>query len=464
MKKIKKILFSSLLLFSTTLLTGCPYDFDRYFSNNVTEQGSIYSLCMENPAFGVSLKKAFMEINVHQESTTTPLGTIGDALADVTQTLEVYNNLVESQKVTFILPFLQTVSLDLERYDKKSIELTYRTKDEEKMIKPLIKNGFLHTFTELDYQNISFEQMKNEVDFVENMPTTLYQYRVLFTSKNQDKRVYSFTSKKNEKNQPFFLIDDEHIQFQMKEDNENLEYQGLFTFPEGESVFYSNYDFSSKWSDKESLLEANLVSYENILLKQKEKWNIREDLLSSYIAKEYYLTQQNPSIIELFRIPNLNKEVLLHSCFLVYDDVLLKGNNELTTLEYNYLTSIERKMINQQESFLLNYIYEGFANFTKIDSHQLKISFVPEYKTKYALKSSRGLIEFDDISDDSFLGIASNSQEIMSSFSVFTKEKDDSSCAKSCTNGKWGIRYLFGCLFLVIYLLIDLSYRRKKSC
>lgn len=104
-----RMICGCLLLVSTLLLTGCPLDWTRYNYYNTTEQGSIYALSMQNNEFGVSLKSAVTEIQILDESTLTPTGSLLDSKARVNQTLEVYNNALTLKNVTFVLPIFQTV-------------------------------------------------------------------------------------------------------------------------------------------------------------------------------------------------------------------------------------------------------------------------------------------------------------------------------------------------------------------
>lgn len=460
-----RMICGCLLLVSTLLLTGCPLDWTRYNYYNTTEQGSIYALSMQNNEFGVSLKSAVTEIQILGESTLTPTGSLLDSKARVNQTLEVYNNTLALKKVTFVLPIFQTVLLSSNQKDEIVTTLTCYQDGRTTEIEPEIQYGMLRSLSSIDYVVVSYEGMKKEMEFIDQIPTTLYQYHVHPTSIYNDANLYGFECSSNQESMPFFLLNDVKAEMTTTYNEEKGTYRGSLSFPLAEeSYFYSNIDYSSLWEDKESLIEVKEIAYEDLTLKESEAYDIEQNVLKSHLAMRLYQNQTNPYAFYFSSLKTLFDDVLLQNYFLVYKDVPLLGNNQITRLQCSYPTRIEKEIIQQKENYLISYVYDGLSNFTRIDHHQCSITFNEENDNSYSVSHKSGMFEVKKESSTSFQVEMEDNAYRKTAYLGFKKEnKNQSSCSHSCNQGLWSVKYFFGIIFIFIYLLIELPYRRKKQ-
>lgn len=460
-----KMICGCLLLVSTLLLTGCPLDWTRYTYNNTTEQGSIYALSMKDKEFGISLKSAVTEIQILDEATLTPTGSLLDSKARVNQTLEVYNNTLALKKVTFVLPIFQTVLLHSNQKEEVMPTLTCYQDEGAIEIEPEIQYGRLRSLSAIDYSVVTYEEMKKEMEFVDKMPTTLYQYHVHPTSIYNDANLYGFECSSHIEPMPFFLLNDEKAQMMATYNEEKDTYQGHLSFPlEEESYFYSNIDYSSLWKDKESLLEVKEIAFDDFIQNESETYDIEQNLLKSHLAMNLYQNQASPYAFNFSSLKTLFEDVLLQNYFLVYKDVPLLGNNQVTRLQCSYLTRIEKEIVQQKENYLISYVYDGLSNFTRIDHHQCDITFNEEKDDSYSVSHKSGMFEVKKESSISFQVEIEDNAYRKTAYLGFKKEnKNQSSCSHSCNQGSWSVKYFFGIIFIFIYLLIELPYRRKKQ-
>lgn len=450
----KRIALGSLLVFLSFSLTGCPRHgyWDRY-QNTATEQGTIHELAVIDNGFGLFLEHGYTSINER----STPIYHGGVAIRDrcirVTSSYHIYNN-EAARTVRFALPLTRTIDVG----DVLTLpEITLQVEDQEGIRKyePTIEMGDLFYYSH--HENIGRESntyadiLKEVEEKKDIILETLYRYEG-----NWQETPLSFAWKaetEKEKGPIFFLEEG------VKEIQNEL---GTYTLIAKEDttkfVFYSTYDFRSTWSSEQ--VTTTEVSYTEFIHSLALQLGLNFSLASSYF--QYYV-DLNANRVTSYSLSMMvssylqSSNVYLQNYLLIYDVPLL-GNNQATKLKIYY----ESKMEMSNFGYEIAHSLSGLNTFLKVNSYQCEYLFSVSAPDSLEVQISNRNLSLKK-EENRYVFTLETEEKVEDYYAIFMPEDEAyEKIQNSCTSFRLSAKLIFGGIFVFLFVLIELSYRRKK--
>lgn len=449
----KRIALGSLLVFLSFSLTGCPrYEYWEHYQNTATEQGTIHELAVINNGFGLFLEQGYTNINERMNTIYHDGVAIRDRCIRITSSYHIYNN-EAARTVRFALPLTRTIDVgDVLTLPK--ISLHVKDQDGIREYDPMIAMGdlFYYSHENIGRGSNTYADILQEVEEKKNITLeTLYRYEGHW---QEEPLTFAWKAKTEEEKGPIFLFEEGVKEIQ----NELGTYTIIAEEDTTKFVFYSTYDFRSIWSSEQvSTTEISYTEFINFLAIQL---GLNAVLASSYF--QYYV-DLNASRVTYYSLSMmisnylLSSHVYLQNYLLIYDVPLL-GNNQDTKLQIVY----ESKMEKSNYGYEIAHSLSGLNTFLKVNSYQCVYQFHVSTSDSLELQiSNRELSLKKD--DNDFILTLENEGKINDYYAIFMpKDKTSEKIQSGCTSFRLSAKLIFGGLFVFLFVLIELSYRRKK--
>lgn len=448
----KKIALGSLLVFLSFSLTGCPrYGIWDRNQDMATEQGTIHELAIIDNSFGLFLDRGYTKIMERIGTSYHDGMAIRDRSAYITSSYQIYNN-EAAHTVRFALPLTRTIDMG----DTLTLsEITLQVEDLEgiRKYKPNVLMGDLFYYSH--HENVgresnTYADILQEVEKKKNIALeTLYRYEGNWSEVPLS---FAWKAETEEEKGPIFFFEEgvEDIQ------NELGTYTLLAEEDATKFVFYCTYDFRSIWSnDQVNVVEIPYTEFIDSLALQLGLNNIFASSYFQYYVDLYAnrVTYYSPS--KMVSNYLLSSNVYLQNYLLVYDVPLL-GNNQATQLKIFYESKIEKSNYGYEIAHSLS----GLNTFLKVDTYQCEYDFYSDDSLEVQISNYHYSLEKNE---GNYLLTLEPKEKLDDYYAMFMlDDKTDEKIQSGCTSFRLSAKLIFGGLFVFLFVLIELSYRRKK--
>lgn len=444
--KRKKIAIGILFVFLTFSLTGCPHYREGW--QGATKQGTIHELGIVDDSFGIFLESGNTRITDDGVTIYQDGNTLRDHKIQVESLYQIYNNLTE-RVVRLALPMTRSICVS-DPATLSKISLKVNDRDGTHTYEPTLAYGnwFSHYHA---YESNSFSDILSEVENKQkNSLPALYRYEGEWLAEGLD---LSFAWELDENTSAPIFFFETGIEGII---NNLGTYKLKPQVGKRHFEFYSTYDLRTIWKDLP--LTMTEVSFQMDFIESLAlQIGLNRELTTSYIQS---LVNWEDEQVGYYQIANIISNYFSSSStylqnYMLFYEVPILGNNQATVLKIQYETKVEVSQYGHEIAHSL----QGLKTFLNVYSYQCHYVFLNEKMTMKSINTGNSTLSWKK-EDDSFVTMIDEEDSIDDCYVIFTLQETKNT--SGCTAFRLSIRLSFGGIFVFLFILIELSYRRKK--